>query len=56
LVTAFSVQIVRLLVQFYYAVTNDWFLPESLDVLLLTIGADGHIASIYPGSSALQEK
>jgi 6-phosphogluconolactonase len=30
-------------------------LPEVLDVLLLSIGEDGHIASIFPGSKATQK-
>ena len=31
-------------------------LPESIDILLLSVGLDGHIASLIPGSIALQEK
>lgn len=31
-------------------------LPESIDILLLGVGDDGHIASLFPGSAALREK
>lgn len=31
-------------------------LPESLDVLLLGVGTDGHVASIFPHGEALREK
>lgn len=31
-------------------------LPERIDILLLSIGEDGHIASLFPHSAALKEK
>jgi len=31
-------------------------LSESIDILLLTVGPDGHISSLFPDSIALQEK
>ena len=30
-------------------------LPESVDILLLSVGTDGHIASLFPDSNALNE-
>jgi 6-phosphogluconolactonase len=31
-------------------------LPDSIDVLLLSVGEDGHIASIFPGSEVLYDE
>ena len=31
-------------------------LPENLDILLLSVGGDGHIASLFPNSMAVTEK
>lgn len=40
----------------YAARTYEAALPSSIDVLLLTLGDDGHIASLFPYSPALQEQ
>lgn len=37
------------------AIYYDRQLPEKLDVLLLSVGEDGHIASLFPNGDALRE-
>lgn len=34
----------------------DQLLSESIDILLLSVGPEGRIASLFPGNSALQQK
>lgn len=37
------------------ALRYDRALPKVIDIMLLGVGEDGHIASLFPGSSALRE-
>ncbi len=37
------------------ALKYEKLLPKNIDILILTVGEDGHIASLFPMSTALQE-
>lgn len=38
------------------ALDYEKMLPERVDVLLLSVGEDGHVASLFPGETALKEE
>jgi 6-phosphogluconolactonase len=38
-----------------FALSYEKIMPDRLDILLLSAGEDGHVASLFPGSSALAE-